>query len=162
ASVKRGIVEKRLLLEERETTVALPAAADWVVVNAGGHGFYRVRYAAPLLRKLLGALARLAPIDRFDLVGDCFALTQSGAMTAPDYLDLTARFTAETDRNVWTVLIGSYGYVDRVVAAELRPGLAALVRHRVAPAMERLEWEPEPGESELERQLRGDLLRALG
>jgi puromycin-sensitive aminopeptidase len=36
------------------------------------------------------------------------------------------------------------------------------VRHRVTPAAERLGWEPEPGESELERQLRGDLLRALG
>src|SRR6266571_4596982 len=162
ASVKKGIVEKHLLLEDRELAVPLPAAADWVVVNAGGHGFYRVRYAAPLLKKLLGALARVMPIDRFNLVSDCFALTQSGAMSAPEYLELTARFTAETDRPVWTVLIGSFAYVDRVIGSELRPGLAALVRHRVAPAVERLGWEPQPGESELGRQLRGDLLRVLG
>src|SRR5436309_7979068 len=162
ASVKRGVVEKHLLLEDRELAVPLPAAADWVVVNAGGHGFYRVRYAAPLLKKLLGALARVMPIDRFNLVSDCFALTQSGAMSAHDYLELTARFTAETDRPVWTVLIASLAYVDRVIGSELRPGLAALVRHRVAPAVERLGWEPQPGESELERQLRGDLPRVLG
>ncbi len=162
ASVKRGVVEKHLLLEDRELAVPLPAAADWVVVNAGGHGFYRVRYAAPLLKKLLGALTRVMPIDRFDLVSDCFALTQSGAMSAYDYLELTARFTAETDRPVWTVLIASFAYVDRVIGSELRPGLAALVRHRVAPAVERLGWEPQPGEGELERQLRGDLLRVLG
>src|SRR6266508_2844455 len=162
ASVKRGIVEKHLLLEDRELAVPLPAAADWVVVNAGGPGFYRVRYAAPLLKKLLGALARVTPIDRFNLISDCFALTQSGAVSAPEYLELTARFTAETDRNVWTVLIASFAYVDRVIGSELRPGLAALVRHRVAPAVERLGWEPQPGEGELERQLRGDLLRVLG
>ena len=102
------------------------------------------------------------PIDRFNLVSDCFALTQSGAMSAYDYLELTARFTAETDRPVWAVLIGSFAYVDRVIGSELRPGLAALVRHRVAPAVERLGWEPQPGEGELERQLRGDLLRVLG
>jgi puromycin-sensitive aminopeptidase len=36
------------------------------------------------------------------------------------------------------------------------------VRHRLTPAVERLGWEPEPGEDELDRQLRGDLLRALG
>ncbi|HXJ80142.1 MAG TPA: M1 family metallopeptidase [Candidatus Methylomirabilis sp.] len=162
AWVKRGIVEKHVLLDGREVVVSLPAAADWVVVNAGGHGFYRVRYAAPLLKKLLGALARVEPIDRFNLVGDCFALTQAGAMSASEYLDLTARFTAETDRNVWTVLAGSFAYLARVVARGVRPGLAALIRHRVTPAAERLGWDPESEESELERQLRGELLRLLG
>ena len=162
ASVKRGAVEKHLLLEEQELAVPLPAPADWVVVNAGGHGFYRVQYAPLLLKKLLGALGRLAPIDRFNLVSDCFALAQSGAMSAAEYLDLTARFAAETDRNVWTVLTGSFAWVNRVVTPEFRPGLEALVRHRVAPAVERLGWEPAPDESELERQLRGDLLRTLG
>ena len=36
------------------------------------------------------------------------------------------------------------------------------MRHRVGSAVERLGWEPQPGEDELERQLRGDLLRVLG
>jgi puromycin-sensitive aminopeptidase len=162
ASVKRGIVEKHLLLDTPELTVPLPAPADWVVVNAGGHGFYRSRYTPPLLKKLLGALGRVAPIERFNLLSDCFALTQSGAMSAPDFLDLTARFVNETDRNVWSVLTGSLAYVNRVIDPAVRPGLEALVRHRVTPAVERLGWEPQPDESELERQLRGDLLRALG
>jgi len=162
ASVKKGIVEKRLLLEDGECTVSLPAAPDWVVVNAGGDGCYRVRYAAPLLKKLLGALGRLEPIDRFNLVSDCFALTQSGAMRATEYLDLTARFSTETDRNVWAVLAGSFAYVARVIVPEQRRGLAALIRHRAGPSMERLGWEPQPDESELQRQLRGDLVRLIG
>jgi puromycin-sensitive aminopeptidase len=162
AAVKKGIVEKQLLLDGPEMAVPLPAAADWVVVNAGGHGFYRVRYAPPLLKKLLGALGRVESIDRFNLVGDCFALAQAGGLSAPEYLDLTARFMAETDRNVWAVLAGSFAFVNRVIAPESRPGLASLVRHRVAPAAERLGWEPDPEESELDGQLRGELLRLLG
>jgi puromycin-sensitive aminopeptidase len=162
ASVKRGVVEKHLLLDGQELLVPLPAVADWVVVNARGPGFYRTRYAPPLLKKLLGALARLAPIERFDLVSDSFALAQSGAMSSGDYLDLTARFTTEADRNVWTVLMGSFAYVNRVIPPELRPGLEAMVRQRLSPAAERLGWEPEPEEGEVDRQLRGDLLRALG
>ncbi len=162
ASVKKGIVEKRLLLDETERAVPLPAVPDWVVVNAGGDGCYRVRYAAPLLKKLLGALVRLEPIDRFNLASDCFALTQSGAMSAVEYLDLTARFSAETDRNVWTVLAGSFGYVARVIGPDSDRGLAALVRHRTSPAMERLGWEAQPEETELQRQLRGDLVRLIG
>jgi puromycin-sensitive aminopeptidase len=162
AGVKRGVVVKPVMLGAEPATVSLPAPPDWVVVNAGGHGFYRVQYAAPLLKKLGASLARIAPIERFNLVNDAFALAQSGRMTMPDYLELTARFADERDRNVWTAINGSFGYVNRVIPAELRAGLEALVRQRVGPAAERLGWEAESEEDELTRQLRGDLLRTLG
>jgi puromycin-sensitive aminopeptidase len=162
ASVKRGFVDKPVLLGDEDLTVSLPAAPEWVVVNAGGHGFYRVQYAPPLLKKMTSALKKLAPIERFNLVSDAFALLQAGLMTAPDYLDLTVRFGEETDRNVWTAVIGSWGYVNRLIAEASRGDLEALVRQRVTGAVERLGWEPQPGEGELERQLRGDLLRTLG
>jgi puromycin-sensitive aminopeptidase len=162
ASVKRGLVHKQLLFEEADTLVPLPAPAEWVVANAGGHGFYRVRYAPPLLKKLSGALPKLSPIERFNLISDCFALAQSGTMPAADYLDLTARFSAETDRNVWAVITGSLGYLNRTLPAELRPQLEVLVRQRLEAAVERLGWEPQPEETEVDRQLRGDLLRAFG
>jgi puromycin-sensitive aminopeptidase len=162
ASVKRGFVDKPVLLGAEDLVVTLPAAPDWVMANAGGHGFYRVQYAPALLRKLTGALKKLAPIERFNLVSDAFALAQAGMMAAADYLDLTVRFVEETDRNVWTALVGSLGYVNRLVAEESRPHLEQLVRQRLEVAVERLSWEPQPGEDELERQLRGDLLRALG
>ena len=162
ASVKRGFVDKPILLGNEPLSVSLPASPDWVVANAGGHGFYRVQYAPPLLKKLTGALKKLAPIERFNLVSDAFALAQGAMMPAADYLDLTARFVEETDRNVWTALIGSLGYVNRLIADDSRPHLEALVRQRVEGAVERLGWEVQPDEDELARQLRGDLLRALG
>ncbi|HSB40887.1 MAG TPA: M1 family metallopeptidase [Methylomirabilota bacterium] len=162
ASVKRGFVDKPVLLGDQDLAVTLPASPDWVVANAGGHGFYRVQYAPPLLKKLTGALRKLAPIERFNLVSDALALAQAGMMTPADYLDLTARFAEETDRNVWTALIGSLAYLNRLIGDESRPDLEALVRQRVEGAVERLGWEPQAGEDELERQLRGDLLRALG
>ena len=162
ASVKRGYVERRLLLDGDEATVSLPAKADWVVANSGGHGFYRVRYAPALLKKLAGAVARIAPIERFNLLSDAFALSQAGLMPAVDYLDLTARFTGETDRNVWAALMSSLGYINRVITDEQRGALEAVVRHRADEAAALLGWEPQEGESELDRQRRGDLLRALG
>jgi len=83
-------------------------------------------------------------------------------MPAVDYLDLTARFTAESDRNVWTALNSSLAYVNRVIPAELRGSLAALVRHRLAEKVSLLGWEVQEEETELDRQLRGDLLRTIG
>jgi puromycin-sensitive aminopeptidase len=162
AGVKRGYVERRVVLGEAPLEMTLPAKAEWIVANAGGHGFFRVRYAPSLLARLGKSLTALQPIERFNLVSDSFALAQAGLAGATDYLDLTARFTGEADRNVWTALIGSFAYVNRVIPDDGRPGLEALVRARVRPAVERLGWDAEPGEGELTRQLRADLLRALG
>jgi puromycin-sensitive aminopeptidase len=153
--------ERRVLLDSDETQVDWPGV-EWAVVNAAGHGFYRVRYGADLLARLTAEPARLASIERFNLVSDAFALSQAGLAPAPAYLELTARFREETDRNVWTVLTGSLGYLNRIIADTDRSHLEALVRDRVGPAARRLGWAPAPGESELERQLRGDLLRTLG
>src|SRR5262249_32867215 len=105
---------------------------------------------------------RVAPIERFNVVSDAFAVTQAGHMSAADYLDLTGKFREETDRNVWTALVGSLAFVNRVIPESARGGLETFVRHRVGLAAARLGWEAEPGESELVRQLRGDLIRVLG
>src|SRR5437879_12767263 len=82
-------------------------------------------------------------------------------MQLPAYLDLTARFRAERGRNVWSILIASFGTLNRIIEGKSRPSLAALVRDRVAPAFAELGWTARPGEDELTRQLRGDLVRAL-
>jgi puromycin-sensitive aminopeptidase len=162
ARVGDRTVEDRVLLDGAATDVPLPGRPDLVVVNAGGPGFYRVRYAPPLLERVTAGLPALAPIERFGLVSDSFALAQAGVNPATDHLALTARFRDETDRNVWTALVAGFAYVNRAVPDALRPGLAALVRDRLGPAVARLGWDPRPGDDELTRQLRGDLIRALG
>ncbi|MBI4587618.1 MAG: M1 family metallopeptidase, partial [Candidatus Rokubacteria bacterium] len=160
--VKGGVVIRTLLLGEAEARVDLPGPVEWVIANAGGHGFYRVRYAADLLRKLTRRLDRLAPIDRFNLVNDAWAAALAGLMPLREYLDMTVQFRTETDRNVWAILIGSFAYLIRIISAEVRPRLEALVRDRLGPAVERLGFAPEGEESDLVRQLRADLVRAMG
>jgi puromycin-sensitive aminopeptidase len=157
----RDTVE-RVLLSEPELRRPLPAGCESVVVNEGGHGFYRVRYDAELLGKLVARLPALAAIERYNLVNDAWAVTLAGLMPLTDYLDLTARFRDERDKNVWTILIGSLAMLNRLITPEMRPGLEALVRDRVGPAFTALGWDARSGEDELTRQLRGDLIRALG
>ena len=162
ASVGGRPVERKCLLDAEGAVLDLGGAPDWVVANAGGHGFYRVAYDPRLRDRLTGNLAALEPIERFNLLSDLFALARAGRLAAADFLDLTARFRDETDPNVWSVMTSAFAYVNRVVDETVRPGLAALVRDRLGPTVERLGWSPAPGETELQRQLRGDLLRAQG
>ena len=153
---------ERVLLTEPEVRRPLPAGFESVVVNEGGHGFYRVRYDEALRERLLGRLPSLAAIERFNLVNDAWAVTAAGLMPIDQYLDLTARFRDERDKNVWSVLLGSLHSLNRLLAPADRPKLEALVRDRAAPALAALGFTPRDGEDELARQLRGDLIRALG
>ncbi len=154
---------RRLLLTEREMSVGLPAGVTSVFVNEGGHGFYRVRHQTPLLEQLLDqGLEHLAVIERFALVSDAWAITVAGLMALPEYLRLTAHFKNERDKNVWAVMLDSFSFLNRIITPEDRPALETFVRDRVKPAVKDLGWDPRPGESDLVRQLRGDLLGALG
>ena len=157
----RTSIERRLLAGP-EVRMPAPERLESVLVNEGGHGFYRVRYSGELLERLLGALPSLGAIERFNLVNDSWAVTMAGHMALADYLELTARFRGERDRNVWSVLLASFATLNRLVEPEHRPRLAALIRDRVRGVFEELGWTPRPGEDELTRQLRGDLIRALG
>jgi puromycin-sensitive aminopeptidase len=150
-----------VLLSEAEERIDVPAGAR-VLGNAGGHGFFRVRYSADLLEALVARLDALEPIERFNLVNDTWAATLAGLVPINEYLDLTARFRGERDRNVWSAILGSLTMLNRVIDASLRPGLERIVRDRLGAAVNELGWSPRAGEDELTRQLRGDLLRALG
>ena len=150
-----------VMLTEAEQRIEVPAGAR-VLGNAGGHGFFRVRYSADLLETLVAGLDSLEPIERFNLVNDTWAATMAGLVPITEYLDLTARFRGERDRNVWSAILGSLTTLNRAIDASMRPGLEAVVRDRVSGAVNELGWSPRAGEDELTRQLRGDLLRALG
>jgi len=153
----------RLVLDGADARVPIPAGSDHTLVNEGGHGFYRVRYADDLLDPLLRRLPDgLQPIERFNLVSDAWATVLAGLTSVTQYLELSARFTAERDRNVWASLLAALSALNRVIAPADRPGLEGFTRRLVAPAAAELGWAPRPGEDELTRQLRGDLLRALG
>jgi puromycin-sensitive aminopeptidase len=154
---------QRVLLTEQEMRVDLPDGFESALVNEGGHGFYRVHYSPELLEPLLERLPDgLSAIERFNLVNDAWAAVLAGLLPLADYLKFTGRFRAERDKNVWTVLIGSFQTLNRIRLEADGPALEAFVRDRLAPAVAEIGWQARPAESELTRQLRGDLLRALG
>ena len=153
----------RLLLTEKDTTIPLPDDWESILINEGGHGFYRVHYAPDLMSQLLKTgLERLAVTERFNLINDAWATTLAGSMPITDYLDLTGRFSTERDKNVWAVMLDSFSFLNRIVTVEDRPMLEAFVRSRLSQTVSSLGWVPQSGESEGTRQLRGELIGAQG
>jgi puromycin-sensitive aminopeptidase len=153
---------RRMVLSTTEGRIDLPPRFEWALLNAGGHGFYRVRYGADLLAALLPGLGSLEAIERFNVLSDAWAAAVAGLMPVGEYLDLTGHFLDEPDRNVWTLLIGSFELLSRILDEGDRARFAAMVRARLGPAARRLGWTAAAGEDDLSRQLRGDLMAALG
>jgi puromycin-sensitive aminopeptidase len=143
---------------------------QYVVVNAGGHGFYRVAYDQSLLQGLYAALQAgdLSTLERFNFVSDMFALTQNGTMTLDQMLDVLERFDAERDKNVWAAISGALIYADRFLPAgsSKRARVAETARKLARPVFDELGFAPAQGkvdqENELTRQLRGIVISLLG
>jgi len=132
-------------------------------VNAGGHGFYRVRYGSDLIDALKRGLQnRLSAVERFGLVNDTWAATLAGLTSLIDYVGLIELLRDEGDINVWTTVIGSSYHMHRILDEEQCRSLEKRLRTLLSPPAARLGWTAKKGESELESQLRGDLIGALG
>ncbi len=160
---RNGTTEKNLLLVEQEQRIAFGEDIDWVVVNAGGHGFYRVSYSADLTESLKDGLHKtLSAVERFGLLNDAWATTLAGLTSLTDYVNLMELLRDEDDVNVWATVIGSCHHLMRILDDEPRSSLEKRLRPLFATAVERVGWTVQGGESELTSQLRGDLIGALG
>jgi aminopeptidase N len=158
-----GVSEQWVLLDNREKTVYLGEQLEWVVANAGGHGFYRTRYAPALAAKLTSNVnENLSAIERFNLVNDAWACVQAGLLSAEDYLDITALFANETDPNVWSVLSSSLARLYDLLPERNRSLFAIDVRKLVNPAYERLGWDELATDTAQDRQVRGTVIHMLG
>jgi puromycin-sensitive aminopeptidase len=150
------------LLEGDAIDVPLDEPAVWVVANADGHGFFRVRYVGGLHSALVGqALTVLSDVERYGLVDDTWASVLAGSTPARDFLALAEGLAAETDVSVWRRLLGGLDQLDRLVDGSARTALQGRIRAIVAPALERIGWEPREGDSDRDRELRGALVGAL-
>ena len=137
--------ERQELLDTASVVLDLDPAVDWAIVNAGGNGFYRVRYSAEALRRLTPIMMQqLAPIERYGLVDDTWASVLAGTTSAAAFFDFAQQFREETDLDVWTVLAGCLSHLERVLDGEPRRRYQEHLRQLYHPALERLGGSPGP------------------
>jgi len=158
----RGVSTHKVLLNDSETTLEVPGKIEWGLVNEGGHGFYRARYAPEVLSALTSALGELAAVERFALVSDTWAAVVAGLTPLSEFLKMARLFRDESDLNVWRALLAAFNYLDLVADEAARPALQAMIRELLSAAAARLGWTPQRGENELQSQLRALIVGTLG
>jgi puromycin-sensitive aminopeptidase len=162
ATVDGEVHDTSVLLDGRELEIDLPAAASWVVANADGDGFYRVRTSPELRDALVEAAAagHLNDIERYGLVDDTWASVLAGSTEVEAFVQMAEGLAGETDAPVWRRLLGGLTEIDRVLEPADRPTFQARVGALLSPALERLGWEPRESERDLDRELRALLVGA--
>ena len=157
--VRIGNTDTKVLLEDDEITLPLTDPSAVVVVNAGGHGFYRVSYSNELRSRLSAdAIASLNTIERYNLVDDAWNAVVAGNTSASDFIDLAQGFVNENELAVWQALAMGLRGVSRLVPDDVLPAFRSSVAAIASPALARLGWEPQANESDLTATLRGLLV----
>lgn len=159
-----GKVEtEKFVLADKSHKVFLGEGFQWVALNAGGSGFYRVRYSPKLAVKLTGKVhENLSVIERFNLVSDSWASVRAGFMPVSDYLDMIKQFSQEDDVNVWSIIISSVQAIYYLLSGEARESFRQFIKELLGPISTKLGWTPKEGEATQLRQLRSTLFTTLG
>ena len=95
----------KLLLDGSSTVLAVDGSIDWVIANAGGHGFYRTWYDDSLFGALMDDIGALDALERYTLVDDAWAFVESGQARAASFLRVASAFENEREQAIWTALL---------------------------------------------------------
>ncbi len=154
----------RLLLDSSEpVTFDFDQDPEWLLVNAEGASFFRTAYPATMLEELadLGQ-EQLSAVERYGLIDDAWTSVLAGQSSTAAFLNLLEAMTIESDRAVWQRIIGGFAQLKRLVDGDAEERLEEIAHDAMAPALAHLGLAPDPDDDDQTRQLRADLIRALG
>ena len=159
--VRAGSESRTVLVDAVETRTSRADRAAPVIVNAGGHGFYRVAYDDELRGRISGeVLGSLDTLERYNLVDDAWNEVVAGRLAAADFLTFLEGFGGERDLAVWQAIVLGLRGLGRLLDDDAYPRFQARVHAFLAPVVAEL-GDPVDGEDDRRGKLRGLLAGAF-
>ncbi len=153
----------QLLFPDTPLSLTWPASSGPPKLNVSDAGYYRVLYDEATMTALFAALPDLPEAEQLNLLGDTWALVQTGHLHTPYYLEAALALHDSTSQPVWNSILDALTTIDIWLWGDpnrepFRRWVVALLR----PQLDRLGWEARPGESPLLNTLRTRLIARLG
>ncbi len=149
----------RHLLKREAITVTDTAP---VVVNAGGSGVFRTRYATAELTSLAPRVSELEEIERATLLADSWAALFAGAISWSDFFEVAKGLGQQDEPNPWEFVATAFDMTKRALNETQRGTLRAQLRELFEPQLARLGWDARDTDGQLTPQLRAIVIGALG
>ncbi len=136
---------------------------EWILINAEAASFVRVSYPPALLESLAALpLDQLSDVERYGLIDDAWASVLAGSNSSTAFLTLLESMAAETERPVWQRIIAGLSRLNRLVSTDARADFATIAHDILSPMLANLGLTPVLDEPDANRQLRADLVKAMG
>lgn len=156
-------LESHHLLQGKSSSVAFGDCDGVIKANAGDAGYYRVLYAPALLAKLEKQIPQLPEADRLNLLDDNWAMVEAGRTSATNYFLLVKSLEHEHTFAIWDQILSTLSLIDDLEQSKpARGAFQEYARQLLRPQLQRLGWEPKPGESSNDALLRTRIIGALG
>ena len=150
------------VLADRTGSIALPACADWVMLNAQAAGYYRFTLPADELAHLRDHASQLSVAERMAFAYALAAGFSSGALAGGDVLRALESLARDPHGSVARIPLDVLRIVDTdLVDASQRRALRAHVAALYKPALAALGWKPSPTEQPWKRLYRTQLIGFL-
>lgn len=157
---------KRFLLDKQSKPAPFRLKEhQWVSLNAGASGVYRVDYPAKMLCELREAIVKksLPARERLMIESDAFSLAEAGESPTHEALELALAYKNEIDYSVWADLDSNLGYVEGLLIDEsFIKEYRTYLHDMYAGIAKRLGWEKKKGEKHTDPLLRALALWGLG
>lgn len=152
------------LMTKKSAVLSLPDT-EWLKINSGQKGLYRVKYDDGMLQKLQRLVEDkiLDNVDRWGIQHDLFSLCISGQMTLKNFLDFIKSYFDEDDYLVSADLAVGLDFLYLITSEE--NFWNEIKEHNIEffrKLYEKLGWDPQPEEKHTAALLRSIVIGSLG
>ncbi len=151
-----------VLLEQDSTTISLAPGMQWIHVNQGGWGFYRVAYDAHLWSLLTASIKEMTALERLTLLDDVWASALTHEVSLSQVTESWRTLVHEQDPDVWDIAMQNILLLDNMGNESDREAITLFVRKISMPLFERLGWDFSPNENVKTKRLRARIILSLG
>ncbi|KAJ4944929.1 hypothetical protein JOQ06_013468 [Pogonophryne albipinna] len=144
----------KVLLDRAETTITLSGVPteQWIKINPGTVGFYRIQYSSSMLERLLPGVRDLS-----------LQPSRAGMINTVQVLTLMEAFVNEPNYTVWSDLSCNLGVLSSLLShTDFHEDIQEFIRDLFTPIGLELGWDCKPGEGHLDALLRSLVLGKLG
>eukprot|EP00818_Percolomonas_sp_WS_P000779 CAMPEP_0117450958 /NCGR_PEP_ID=MMETSP0759-20121206/8750_1 /TAXON_ID=63605 /ORGANISM="Percolomonas cosmopolitus, Strain WS" /LENGTH=897 /DNA_ID=CAMNT_0005243523 /DNA_START=30 /DNA_END=2723 /DNA_ORIENTATION=- len=131
---------------------------DWVKLNFGQTGFFRVKYSHEMMQHLHKPIREktLPAEDRLMILSDTFALAVARKIPVDTYMDILSMYNEETEYAVWMEISGQLSELRALLMPHdnLYPAFEKFLHRLTEKLYHRYGFEPKEGESQADAQLR--------
>tara|TARA_Y100000590_G_scaffold470731_1_gene668917 strand:+ start:3897 stop:6521 length:2625 start_codon:yes stop_codon:yes gene_type:complete len=146
-------------------SIPITSKEEWVKINPGQTGFYRVKYPKNELEKLVSGIINLQipSIDRLGIQNDAYAFSKAGYIYASEFLSLANNYQNENNPIVCRDLADNLSNIDMLLWDEpYHKIFQNFAKNIFNLTFKKTGWDPTDTENDHQKLLRSTILTQMG